>query len=64
MESPQEGGNHRGGNQCHFHVKVETTGGNHCSYCNGHHIFPFVKDRSLYPTHDPPLYSEQQHCML
>ena len=32
--------------------------------CNGHHIFPFVKDRSLYPTHDPPLYSEQQHCML
>ena len=31
--------------------------------CNDHHI-PFVKDRSLYPTHDPPLYSEQQHCML
>ena len=29
-----------------------------------HRIFPFTKDRSLYPTHDPPLYSEQQHCML
>ena len=34
------------------------------AYCNGHRILPFVKDRSLYPTHDPPLYSEQQHCML
>ena len=32
--------------------------------CNGHCIFPVIKDISLYPTHDPPLYSEQQHCML
>ena len=32
--------------------------------CNGHRIFPFVKDRSFYPTHDPPLYSEQQRGML
>ena len=32
--------------------------------CNGYCIFPFIKDRSLYPTHDPPFYSEQQHCML
>ena len=31
--------------------------------CNGHRN-SLVKDRSLYPTHDPPLYSEQQHCML
>ena len=35
-----------------------------CSACNGHRIFPFVKDRSFYPTHDPPLYSEQQRGML
>ena len=28
------------------------------------YLIPFVKDRSLYPTHNPPLYSEQQHCML
>ena len=27
-------------------------------------LIPFIKDRSLYTTHDPPLYSEQQHCML
>ena len=33
-------------------------------YCNGHRIFPFIKDRSFYPTHDPPLYSEQQRGML
>ena len=32
--------------------------------CNGHCIFPFVKDRSFYPTHDPLLYSEQQRGML
>ena len=28
------------------------------------YLILFVKDRSLYPTHDPPLYSEQQHYML
>ena len=32
--------------------------------CNSHRIFPFIKDRSFYPTHDPPLYSEQQRGML
>ena len=43
--------------QVHFFGETYTT-------CNGHHIFPFVKDRSFYPTHDPPLYSEQQRGML
>ena len=51
--------------RCHDRtLEVESDNGNMDeSECNGRRI-TVIKDRSLYPTHDPPLYSEQQYCML